>query len=98
MAREVLGGRQHVRRVDAVNDGSPRGGDSARARAIAAAPHDRRGTVANVRNRAEVEVKSERLDRARHLHSSRLPDWHRLTRHSADGQADLATLLIGGSD
>ena len=95
---KVLGRRQHVRGVDAVDDSANRGRDGSRARAVAPPPHDRRWSAADIGDRAEVEVEAQRLDRRGHLGRSRLADRHRIAWHRADGEADLAAFLVGRGD
>ena len=98
VARKVLGRREHVGGVDAVHHRPHGRCDTGRVGTVAASPHDRGRPVADVRDRPEVEVEAELVDRICHRCRSHLADRHGVAGNRADGNADPAALLVGGRD
>jgi len=80
VAWKVLGRGEHVGGMDSIDYRSDAGRHGARVGAVAAAPHDRRGSRTDIRDGSEVEVESQPAQGLRHPRRLRVADWHRGAR------------------
>ena len=96
VAGKVFGRGEHARHMDPIHHRADGRRDLRRRGAVAASPHDRGRAGADIGDRAEVEVKTEGLERGRHRSRVLLPDRHGLTRNRADRDANPTALLVCG--